>query len=53
MKNINDHFAVLHIVDVKDRSYGRPDNHNELTFDYWILTDKSCNFSTKKHFAVT
>jgi pyrimidine deaminase RibD-like protein len=53
MKNINDNFAALHIVDIKDKSRGRPDNHNELTFDYWILTDKSCNFSAKRHFAVT
>jgi pyrimidine deaminase RibD-like protein len=47
MKNTSGYFAAIHIVDVKDRSRGRPDNHNELTFDYWILTDKSRDFSSK------
>ena len=43
LKNVNGYFAVLRILDVKDRD--RSDPEDELLFDYWILDDKSSDFS--------
>lgn len=43
LKNTSEFFAVLHILDVKDES--RHDTEDELTFEYWILKDKTSDFS--------
>lgn len=43
LKNTNGYFAVLHVLDIKDKS--RTDSEDELTFEYWILEDKTSNFS--------
>ena len=43
LKNNNDYYAVLEIVDIKDRT--RSDSQDELTFKYYIQTNKSFNFS--------
>lgn len=43
LRNINGYFAAIHVVDVKDSS--RSDSEDALTFKYWILTDKSRDFS--------
>ena len=39
LKNINNQYAVLKILDIKDRL--RSDTVDELTFDFWILTDRN------------
>ena len=44
LKNANGFFAALRIGEVRDRD--RSDREDELTFDYWILADKSSDFST-------
>jgi hypothetical protein len=45
VKNVNGYFAALHILEVKDRD--RSDNEDELVFEYWILDDKTSDFSAK------
>lgn len=42
LKNIQGYYAALQVLEVKDQT--RADSHDELTF-YWILTDKSSDFS--------
>jgi formylglycine-generating enzyme required for sulfatase activity len=37
LKNSHNRFAVLRILDIKDRT--RSDTIDELTFEFWILTD--------------
>lgn len=44
LKNTNEYFAALHILDIKDKN--RSDTEDELTFRYWILEDKTSDFST-------
>lgn len=44
LKNTNGYYAAIQIIDVKDKS--RSDSQDELDFKYWILTDKSCDFSS-------
>lgn len=46
LKNTNGYFAALHILDIKDKS--RNDTEDELTFSYWILEDKTSDFSVYK-----
>jgi len=46
LKNKNGYFAVIKILNVKDRT--RSDNKDELSFEYWIQTDKTSNFSKIK-----
>ena len=48
MQNAAGYFATLYVVDVRDQE--RSDNCDELTFDYWILTDKTRDFSSKRNF---
>lgn len=43
LKNTQGHYATLQVLDVKDQT--QADSHDELTFKYWILTDKSSDFS--------
>ena len=43
LQNTNGFYAALEIVDVKDDT--RHDPSDELTFQYWILTDGSTDFS--------
>jgi pyrimidine deaminase RibD-like protein len=43
MQNEHGYYACLHVLDIRDGS--RQDNYDELTFDYWILTDKTRDFS--------
>ncbi len=43
LKNMSGYFAALHILEVKDRD--RSDTEDELVFEYWILDDKTCDFS--------
>jgi len=37
LKNIFNNYAVLKVIDIKDRT--RSDRIDELTFDFWILTN--------------
>ena len=46
LKNVNGYFAVLRILDVKDRT--RADNIDELSFEYWIQKNKTSDFSNLK-----
>lgn len=43
LENVNGHFAILKIIDIKDRTRG--DLKDELTFSYYIQTNGSPNFS--------
>lgn len=43
LKNVHYFYAALEILSIKDDTRG--DNHDELSFRYWILTDCSANFS--------
>lgn len=43
LKNVSGYFAALHILEVKDRD--RSDTEDELVFEYWILEDKTFDFS--------
>ena len=44
LKNENDRFAVLQILDIKDCT--RTDTEDELTFEYWIQDNSTADFST-------
>ncbi len=44
LKNVNGYFAAIHVMDIKDRT--RSDSQDELIFRYWVLTDKSHDFSS-------
>lgn len=46
LKNTNNIYAAIKIIDVKDDS--RSDNKDELTFEYIIQSDGSASFSAKK-----
>lgn len=43
LENNNGYFAILKIIDIKDRTRG--DIRDELTFSYYIQTNRSSNFS--------
>lgn len=43
LKNAGGYFAALHILEIKDRD--RSDSEDELVFEYWILENKTCDFS--------
>lgn len=46
LQNCKGFYAALHILEIKDDSRGDP--QDELTFQYWILTDGSSDFSKLK-----
>ena len=43
LRNVNGYFAAIQIQDIKDRD--RSDTEDELVFQYWILDDKTADFS--------
>jgi len=47
LQNTAGYFAVLHVIDVRDQE--RSDSCDELTFDYWILADKTRDFSSERN----
>jgi hypothetical protein len=46
LQNTNGFYAALQVIEVKDDAQG--DNCDEITFNYWILTDGGKNFSKVK-----
>lgn len=44
LRNINDYFAAIKVIDVKDRTR-IPDDQDEITFDYVIQTNRTKDFS--------
>lgn len=45
MQNANGYHASVKIIDVKYRRPNGPDKCDQLIFDYWILADKTTDFS--------
>jgi hypothetical protein len=49
LKNVNGYYAAVHVLDVKDRDGA--DTEDELVFQYWILEDRTTDFSKIGHVA--